>query len=192
MGAIAMAAPLGTQIRERILESAAALMEERSFFDISLADIARAARISKGTLYYYYNSRDAILFDLTDRYLQKLSDDLLVWVDNEEKDTSLPRLLRYTFSRGVYDKSGSMRLFLIAEAVSGKGDVRDKLLEKYAHFKNVLAQKIAARKPGADGEYLAWLTLTVMDGMLVQSQLKNPALDTDAFIEATARLITEC
>lgn len=67
-----------------------------------------------------------------------------------------------------------------------------KLLEKYAHFKNVLAQKIAARKPGADGEYLAWLTLTVMDGMLVQSQLKNPALDTDAFIEATARLITEC
>jgi len=31
-----------------------------------------------------------------------------------------------------------------------------------------------------------------MDGMLVQSQLKNPALDTDAFIEATARLITEC
>lgn len=44
----------------------------------------------------------------------------------------------------------------------------------------------------ADGEYLAWLTLTVMDGMLVQSQLKNPALDTDAFIEATARLITEC
>ena len=70
--------------------------------------------------------------------------------------------------------------------------VRDKLLEKYAHFKNVLAQKIAARKPGADGEYLAWLTLTVMDGMLVQSQLKNPALDTDAFIEATARLITEC
>ena len=36
-----MAAPLGTQIRERILESAAALMEERSFFDISLADIAR-------------------------------------------------------------------------------------------------------------------------------------------------------
>ena len=166
MGAIAMAAPLGTQIRERILESAAALMEERSFFDISLADIARAARISKGTLYYYYNSRDAILFDLTDRYLQKLSDDLLAWVDNEEKDTSLPRLLRYTFSRGVYDK--------------------------YAHFKNVLAQKIAARKPGADGEYLAWLTLTVMDGMLVQSQLKNPALDTDAFIEATARLITEC
>ena len=162
-----MAAPLGTQIRERILEGAAALMEERSFFD-------------------------AILFDLTDRYLQKLSDDLLAWVDNEEKDTSLPRLLRYTFSRGVYDKSGSMRLFLIAEAVSGKGDVRDKLLEKYAHFKNVLAQKIAARKPGADGEYLAWLTLTVMDGMLVQSQLKNPALDTDAFIEATARLITEC
>ena len=39
-----------------------------------------------------------ILFDLTDRYLQKLSDDLLAWVDNEEKDTSLPRLLRYTFS----------------------------------------------------------------------------------------------
>ena len=56
-----MAAPLGTQIRERILESAAALMEERSFFDISLADIARAARISKGTLYYYYKDRKSVV-----------------------------------------------------------------------------------------------------------------------------------
>ena len=81
-----MAAPLGTQIRERILESAAALMEERSFFDISLADIARAARISKGTLYYYYNSRDAILFDLTDRYLQKLSDDLCLLYTSDAAD----------------------------------------------------------------------------------------------------------
>lgn len=96
------------------MKGTAALMEERSFFDISLADIAGPRASAKGTLYYYYNSRDAILFDLTDRYLQKLSDDLLAWVDNEEKDTSLPRLLRYTFSRGVYDKSGSMRLFLIA------------------------------------------------------------------------------
>ena len=188
-----MAAPLGTQIRERILESAAALMEERSFFDISLADIARAARISKGTLYYYYNSRDAILFDLTDRYLQKLSDDLLAWVDNEEKDTSpaLPAAL-YIFPRSIRQKRQHASFSDCGGGFAGKGDVRDKLLEKYAHFKNVLAQKIAARKPGADGEYLAWLTLTVMDGMLVQSQLKNPALDTDAFIEATARLITEC
>ena len=86
-------------------------MEERSFFDISLADIARAARISKGTLYYYYNSRDAILFDLTDRYLQKLSDDLLAWVDNEEKDTSLPACCAIHFPAEYTTKAAACVFF---------------------------------------------------------------------------------
>jgi AcrR family transcriptional regulator len=111
MGAIAMAAPLGTQIRERILESAAALMEERSFFDISLADIARAARISKGTLYYYYNSRDAILFDLTDRYLQKLSDDLLAWVDNEKRIPPCPACCAIHFPAEYTTKAAACVFF---------------------------------------------------------------------------------
>ena len=186
-----MAAILGAQIRGRILESAAKLVEERSFFDITLGDIAKSTKISKGTLYYYYSSKDAILFDIADHYLTKLSEDLLAWVDNEQKDTSLPRLLRYTFSRGVFDKSGNLRLYLIADAVSGKGDLREKLLAKYEYFKSVLAQKITERRPGADGDYLAWLILTIMDGALVQSQLHNEAFDAERFLDKTAGMLSE-
>lgn len=186
-----MAAPRGSDIRRHILESTAALMEGQPFPQISLSDIARAADISKGTLYYYYASKDAILFDIADRYLTRMSDELLDWVNNKEKDTSLPRLLSYVLSYGVFDPAGNMRLYLIAEAVSGRADLRERLLARYEHFKSILVEKISERRPGTDGTHLAWLVLMVMDGMLVQNQLHNEDLDLHRFIEQTVSELTE-
>ncbi|MEA4911839.1 MAG: TetR/AcrR family transcriptional regulator [Oscillospiraceae bacterium] len=182
-----MASPLYADTRNKILTAAAELLKEKSFFEMTLADVAAKAGVSKGTLYYYYNNKNDILFDTADRYLDSLSDDLLSWVDNAEKDTSMPRLVRYVLSCGVFNESGNLRIYLISEAVSADGGIRDKLLQKYGYFKSILAQRIAARRPGADGDYLAWLLLTVMDGLIIQNQLRGD-MDVAGFIERTASL----
>ena len=54
--------------------------------------------MSKGTLYYYYSSKDDILFDVADRYLNGLLDEFLAWADNPAKNTGLPRLLALCWS----------------------------------------------------------------------------------------------
>ena len=185
-----MAAPLNNNIREKILEGTARLLENASFSSITLGQIAREAGISKGTLYYYYSNKDDILFEIADRYLSALSDSLLEWTENPHKDTSLGRLLNYAFTRGIFDKSGNLRLYLLGEAVSGGGEeLREKLLAKYLYFKNTLAEKIRQRKPGADADYAAWLVLTVMDGLLVQSRLQNAGLDMEGFLQKTVELM---
>ena len=51
-----MAAPRREDLRESILEKTTLLLQTSSFDDITLAGIAGAAGISKGTLYYYYNN----------------------------------------------------------------------------------------------------------------------------------------
>lgn len=58
--------------REGILDAAAALFAERSFAAVSMADVAAACGASKARLYHYYTSKDALLFDLLDRYTQRL------------------------------------------------------------------------------------------------------------------------
>jgi AcrR family transcriptional regulator len=58
--------------REEILEQAAALFAQRSFAAVSMADVAGACGASKARLYHYYTSKDALLFDLLDRYTQRL------------------------------------------------------------------------------------------------------------------------
>ena len=186
-----MAAPLKSNIKEKILITTTNLMQNKSFNDISLAGIAKAAKISKGTLYYYYNNKEDILFDITDNYLSKLSDDLIAWVENKEKDTSIPRLIRYVLDRSSTNEFGSLRLYLAGAAVSGNETLREKYVERYHYFKNTIRDKIIERCPKTDGDYVAWLLLTIMDGILIQNQLGNPEFNKKEFIEKTVELITK-
>ena len=61
-----MAAPRKDNVKELILNATEELLEHKKLSDISLAEIAREAGISKGTLYYHYKNKNDILFDITD------------------------------------------------------------------------------------------------------------------------------
>jgi AcrR family transcriptional regulator len=58
--------------REAILDVAAQCFAQRSYVAASMNDIASACGTSKARLYHYYDSKEAILFDLLDRYTQRL------------------------------------------------------------------------------------------------------------------------
>ena len=58
--------------RDEILNVAATCFAQRSYPATSMNDIAAACGTSKARLYHYYESKEAILFDLLDRYTQKL------------------------------------------------------------------------------------------------------------------------
>jgi AcrR family transcriptional regulator len=58
--------------RDEILEVAAQSFARQSYPATSMNDIAAACNASKARLYHYYGSKDAILFDLLDRYTQRL------------------------------------------------------------------------------------------------------------------------
>ena len=58
--------------RDEILNVAADCFARQSYPATSMNDIAAAGGTSKARLYHYYESKEAILFDLVDRYTQKL------------------------------------------------------------------------------------------------------------------------
>jgi len=58
--------------RDEILDVAAQCFADRSYAAASMNDIAAAGGTSKARLYHYYESKEAILFDLLDRYTQRL------------------------------------------------------------------------------------------------------------------------
>ena len=70
-----MARPISAshdQRRDEILDVAAACFARQSYPATRMNDIAAACSASKARLYHYYESKEAILFDLLDRYTQKL------------------------------------------------------------------------------------------------------------------------
>jgi AcrR family transcriptional regulator len=58
--------------RDAILDIAAQCFADRSYPAASMNEIATACGTSKARLYHYYESKEAILFDLMDRYTQRL------------------------------------------------------------------------------------------------------------------------
>jgi AcrR family transcriptional regulator len=70
-----MARPVSAQYdqrRDEILNLAAALFAKEGFSSASMAGLAAACGMSKALLYHYYTNKEAILFDLLDRYTQRL------------------------------------------------------------------------------------------------------------------------
>lgn len=60
--------------RGQILKSAAKVFAEEGFDRASMNLLARECGISKANIYHYYNSKDALLFDILDTYLRDLRD----------------------------------------------------------------------------------------------------------------------
>ncbi len=58
--------------REQILDLAADKFAQTSYPSTSMSDLATASGTSKARLYHYYASKEAILFDLLDRYTKRL------------------------------------------------------------------------------------------------------------------------
>ena len=166
-----MAAPRNDNVKEKILDAATGLLDTQTFADISLAEIAAAAGVSKGTLYYYYKNKTDILFDLTNRYLDRQWDELIAWTENKDKDTSVHRLVKYVVERNT--ASAGMRLHLIHAA---------KLIDRYAAFERLIAEKIAERTDVVSADYLTQLILLASDGMIVQEALRNDNFDAAAFV----------
>jgi AcrR family transcriptional regulator len=65
------------QKRDLILKAAARIFATEGFDRASMAQLARACGISKANIYHYYDSKDALLFDILDIYLRDLRDQIL-------------------------------------------------------------------------------------------------------------------
>lgn len=183
-----MAAPRKENIKEIVLDSLLKLLETKSFNEISLAEVAKTAGISKGTLYYHYKTKGEIFFDLTDRYLSEQWDDLIRWTENKEKDTSIHRLVKYVVERNV--SNASFRMQLYSEAQLGDTELKKKLSKRYDEFQKLISEKIAERT-NVDPDFLTWLILLLSDGIIIQSAIGNTEFDTEKFILDGTRYLTE-
>jgi AcrR family transcriptional regulator len=61
---------------ESILRAAAAIFAEKGYHQASIRDIARATRVSLSGLYYYFTSKEELLFLIQDHAFGTLEDTL--------------------------------------------------------------------------------------------------------------------
>jgi TetR/AcrR family acrAB operon transcriptional repressor len=162
---------VGVDNRQRILEAATRLFIEQGSQQTSLADIARSLKISKGTLYYYYATKAALIFDVTDAYMQELTEGLLEWAKSIDQETAPENVLETVF-KTIFDARtrGKLHIYLINEAITHHPAMIDKIRAAYARWKAMLKEGLdAVFGTQMDTRLYADIILTMLTGGIIHT-----------------------
>jgi AcrR family transcriptional regulator len=143
--------PSGDDREHAILATAERLIEERSFAEISVDDLAKGAGLSRPTFYFYFPSKDAVLLTLWERVIVDADSALEDLVANPPAD------LRNLWRIGInlfFETFGAHRAVTLAAqtARTANAEIRtiwSTFMSKWvAHIANVIdAERAAGTAP---------------------------------------------
>lgn len=133
---------------ERILEAASELFAEQGALGTSLGDIAKATGLSKGTLYYYYPSKQDVIDAVAKRTVKAVGDRLFAWVDavkaTDGAEEALGALCDALLGDGML-----LRVFIALNNAAEPGSEPEALLDNAMNEWNVMIEVGSLRmQPG--------------------------------------------
>lgn len=158
-------------IREKILEATSELIAIKGVTNASLGDICKKIGISKGTLYYYYKSKEDIIFDIADIHLKKVTDDIFSWLNKIEKDLDASDIMKIVFEKIISAETrGKSHLYLISDAVTKSDAFRKKFKENYHEWRFLLEQGMQKTfNKNLNYKVLSHILLAMIDGFIIQN-----------------------
>lgn len=176
--------------REKILAVTRDLIAEKGVKQTTLASISHAAGISQGTLFYYYKSKDDLIYDILEQHFSQLTDSIIAGIPRHTNGDKV-KLFRGTLEKLIKDEDTSrMNIYLFQEAILGNDDIRDRFLVKYQTWREIIARQISALFGISDPDNLASLggvILAVIDGFTIQYLLDRNSVD----FQQAARVLTD-
>ncbi len=136
-----MSKKLSTQFEDNrltILNTAAQLFCNHGVHATSISDIAKTVKLSKGTVSYYYPSKDHLIYEVTEFHLSEVTDSLFAWIDDITPGMALDAALERLFSL-VFNSADSCRLHicLLADAILGNAVIRKLLHDRMAKWRTM-------------------------------------------------------
>jgi len=159
--------------RQQIIEAAGQVIVQKGIDKTSLTDIARAAGISKGSLYYYYATKNDLIFDITETHINQISNNLFDIIENRPETAEWRDLLNMLFERIMAAETrGRLHLYLLQQALNGNDDLAERFRKKYREWNAMIKEGFSKIDPSGD-EYtvLSTLIIAALDGCLIQSML---------------------
>jgi len=177
--------------RQSILDEASKLIAQKGVKNTSLADISKEVGISKGTLYYYYSTKNDIIYDIADIHLKQITDELLSWIDNIEDNIASEKILKVVFEKiSTAETRGKLHLYLISDAVTSNEPLKQRFREKYKEWRLTLEdglRKVLKNKT-TDYGVLSYIILAALDGFTVQWMLGVEKIPIDGIAKLLSKV----
>ncbi len=180
--------------REQILGAALKLFVTHGYEDSTVDEIAREAGLSKGSIYWYFDSKLEILFELTDRYVAETQSEVIRMASAEKFGTeALYRVHREMHIRDEKDPNRQRLLGQLMGLAQHYPEIRDRLRDYYRKWDQVASDLIkdAVEKGKAlpvDAKAIAQAVNALYDGMSLRQQI-DPDVNPVHVIETTMKLV---
>ncbi|HUL67048.1 MAG TPA: TetR/AcrR family transcriptional regulator [Burkholderiaceae bacterium] len=153
------------QQRDAMLAAAARLFAERGYPAASIADLAAQCGVSKGLLYHYYRDKEHLLFDIADRYVDRL----VQLIAEVEQGNAAPEMaLRHLIERVMiaYEHAGDFHRVLVQDVKYLSAVHRARVRTKQRVVIDAFAAAIAATAPELAGDRLLKPVTMTLFGMM--------------------------
>lgn len=161
-------------MKENILLAATELISKNGVKNTSLADIAKAVDISKGTLYYHYSSKDELICDIANTHLDAITSAVLHCVQGmDSSDNSKEQMINLIMEKiSDIEHRGRIHMYILCEAITGNEKLKEQIKLNYMEWRNTLKSEII-KNGSDDAEALSFLLVSIVDGLVVQGLLKT-------------------
>jgi len=180
--------------REQVLDSALKLFVKHGYEDSTVEEISRDAGLSKGSIYWYFDSKLDILFALTDRYVAQSQSEVVRLAAADKYGTeALFKSHRDLHRAGEKDPNREKLLSQLMGLAARYPEIRDKMREYYRQWDNVVTELIQRAVEGGrfapvDAKCISQAISALYDGLCMRQQI-DPKVDVIAVIETTMKLV---
>ena len=185
--------------RNQILEAALRVFARLGFHESRMDDIAQESKLSKGALYLYYKSKDAIIAAILRFFFEQEFKRLQAFVAIEREESVTEQILRLTreLTTAMDWMQQLMPIAFEFYAIAGRNqDVRQFLKGYYADYRKELARLIErgierGEFREVDAQATATTLVALFEGLALLFFVDKEAVHWKEQIELSARVLLE-
>lgn len=174
--------------KAEIIEAARRVLSQIGVRNMTLQAVADAASISKGALYYYYRTKDDILYEIMEQdnaHSRRIAGRLLG--DNSDIDVEE---LKREVTNGILNRfpqidKNKLNLYLQGEALQGNTELQRKYNDKYNEWiSNVdrIITRIYGVESSPETRTVSTIALAAIEGICIQKALMDSIEASDELI----------
>ena len=183
--------------RRRLIASATELFARKGYRDASVQDIADAAAISRGSIFWHFGSKEGLLWAVAEELFARWEHEVLVPEVGEATGIEAVRRSLDAHRAFLTGETEAHRLFyvLMFEALGPREDLAGEYARLHRHFRTLGAAWIAQGmdkgevRADIDPEAIAVGIVGALGGVAYQYLLDPAGVDLDRIYEALARTL---
>ncbi|WP_142415209.1 TetR/AcrR family transcriptional regulator [Hathewaya massiliensis] len=170
----------------KILEATKRLIVKKGIESTSLSDIAREVGISKGTLYYYFSSKNDLINEIARQYFYEIEENINNTVEKLDRKAEPVEVIKKMFKEILKsEEKGRLHLCLVQESMTNNEDLRKKINEEYIKWKTIIKEglRLIFKNKDLDYEVISNIIVAALQGFMIQNIMSIDYVDIDSVVK---------